>query len=1460
VTAIVTAAPGFDLDYVWRGLGGGEAQPGGDYYLGAAEKGEAPGVWFGRGAAELGFETGQQVEREPYDAVYSQVHQGTGEQLGRRPSSGKYEEHLSRLTAAEPHATVERLRELEREAAQVTRRSPAYTDLTVSWSKSISMFHASLREQCRQARLSGSERRIARWERELAEFEVVLQEANRVALEHLENWAGYTRTGNHGARVDDQEPGRYERCKVVVSSWLQSTSRDGEPQTHEHNLVARMGCTDRDGKWRAIDTKAIAAQLPAMQAVATTHLEHAMTHKYGAGWLSRADGKGKELAGIAQATLDLFSSRRQAIVAKVRQMAADYEAEHGRAPSQHWVHEASQKATLATRHGKEDTETDWDGTAQRWDRKLGGKLAQIALDCAPGLRGTGTEQAQAQPVVVPDAQARQAAVDEALHRVQAQRSTWTRADLIKHIGACLPTTGLAPRDALVLLRGMTDDAVSGFNDDVVPLEVPEFPRLPDYLRRELDGRSVYKRPGTERYATHMQLSLEERLVHLAQRETAPALDRAQVAAELGANADALEAQLHSRAQDAQHGGTGSGLRMDQAAALFEALTSPRVASVLVGPAGSGKTRSLAEAARIWQASGRTVIGITTAQAARNVLTQAGIAESYNSSVFLGHGIAERGRYGPKDFAPGTLLVVDEASMMSTMDMADIMALARDRQCKVLMAGDHGQLTAVEGGGGMHLLCSQLGFVQLAEPVRFDAQWERDASLRLRSGDASVLTDYDQHGRIIGADPEATMENAASAYLAHYLAGQDVLLMASERSRCRELGRRIREELVHLGKVSDGQTVDLAEGGQASMGDLIICRQNDHGIEAGEPGRTVANGDVLRVEAITERGVMVRRLLDADRETGAVRLTEAAFEFGTANLAQADLGYAVTGHSAQGRTVRTAEAVFTGGESRQWAYVAMSRATHSNVARVMTVAEKAADPTPGDRPAPEIERYDRKQAERDGLPIPESGDYRPGLERREAIGIFSEVVERDGAELSALEYHDRALANADHLGILNVVLTGETDGPRRERYAAMVNDALPEELRGDLGPKATWLYRTLRAAEAAGLDARQVVDQAVAQRSLNDAEDPAAVIDARIRRQVEKMAPRPMGTWAEYVEGLDLPEGEQQRYAAEVAGLMDRRKVRLGEHAAETYPLWAAAALGPVPEHPVDRLEWERRASEIAAYRELYAFDHPTEAVGPEPTNDTPEKRAAWAEGFGAMTRTDEVDLRGRADGSLWHMRSTYAAETGWAPVHVGRELRALRVSASQAELAEMNARNQAEAARKRGDEEAAERQDAIAAAWQANGEVYRGHEGEFEQQQAARAEWEHHTAGSRHLAIAADSELRRRYPERDVPALVSAEPVVTEQQYAELTALPSELTGEYRQPEWIGRMAEDRQTFAEKLAQRQNVEVPSEDHEYGSDEIAWPERAQVERDQVLQPPRPLIKPAPEVTGAEPERNDLEHDQ
>ena len=69
-----------------------------------------------------------------------------------------------------------------------------------------------------------------------------------------------------------------------------------------------------------------------------------------------------------------------------------------------------------------------------------------------------------------------------------------------------------------------------------------------------------------------------------------------------------------------------------------------------------------------------------------------------------------------------------------------------------------------------LLADRLGYVQLAEPVRFTATWERAASLRLRSGDTTALDEYDQHGRIRGAPPDQAMDQAARAYVASSLAG------------------------------------------------------------------------------------------------------------------------------------------------------------------------------------------------------------------------------------------------------------------------------------------------------------------------------------------------------------------------------------------------------------------------------------------------------------------------------------------------------------------------------------------------------------------------------------------------------------------------------------------------------------------------------------------------------------------
>jgi TrwC relaxase len=222
MAVVVTAAKGYDLAYAWKNQGQAAAeQTTGGYYINAAQAGEPPGRWWGSGAQALGFVTGQIVEREPYDAIYHQIDPRTGEKLGRqRGSYTKFTDHLARLRAAEPYATAERLIELEREAAKATRQPAAYTDVTVSFSKSISVLHASIRENTRRARLAGDKRAAGYWADREEKFQAILHRANRTALEYAQAWAGFTRTGYHGIRVDGQEPGRFEEAGLIVTSWL----------------------------------------------------------------------------------------------------------------------------------------------------------------------------------------------------------------------------------------------------------------------------------------------------------------------------------------------------------------------------------------------------------------------------------------------------------------------------------------------------------------------------------------------------------------------------------------------------------------------------------------------------------------------------------------------------------------------------------------------------------------------------------------------------------------------------------------------------------------------------------------------------------------------------------------------------------------------------------------------------------------------------------------------------------------------------------------------------------------------------------------------------------------------------------------------------------------------------------------------------------------------------------------
>jgi AAA domain/TrwC relaxase len=1455
VAVRTSLARGIDPHYPGRSAGKPGAQrKAGDYYWSAHQEGGEPaGRWWGPGAEALGFAKGQEIEAGPFKQVFvERVDPRDGvTPLGRKPGKREETERLvHELRKQMPHATSEELHQIRVSAAQKAHAGPLYIDMTNGFSKSISLFHASLAENARLAEAAGDQSGHAYWSAQLEAMDEMVYEAVHAGFDYFQDQAGYVRTGHHGGKVNGKPTGARERADLAVALWLQHTSRDEDPQLHVHGQILHAARTQRDGKWRAPDSAQYGKFIGAVSAITAAHLEAAMARRFGVKWVARKDGLGREVEGIAEPVMDLFSQRRNTIEKNVRAWAKEYaQAHNGRAPTQRVLTAVARREHNLTRNSKPEGKLDLRSMLADWAQRMRGAqlgdLSALARDVSalkgPGSRGPARGPGPTQAEL-------ERAARQALDLVQADKPTWTESDLIRSLGTVMTASvqQLEPAAQRPLLEDLAARALGSAFERVVALSAPATREVPAELLRD-DGLSKYELPGARRYALESHLAREAALVESAQAQDAPRMSREACAAQLGASADELEAALHGRASDGAGAETRSGLRMDQAAALFYALTSDKTVAVITGPAGSGKTHVLAAAAAAWPGA---VVGITPSSSSRNVLAAASGARSFNSAQFLGHLREGREMLGIYDIDPGTLILLDESSMMSLADIESIVAWARAHGSRVLMSGDQEQLEAVEGGGGMGLLAGHLGYAQLAVPVRFREQWERDASLRLRVGDASVLTEYDQQGRVIGGDPEHLLDQAARRYVAHYLTGADVLMMAMSHEDCHELSRRVRDDLIHLGLVDAGRSARLNAAAKASAGDLIIARDNANTLEAGERGRFLANGDTLKVERVNPDGSLAVRLaVDADRETGARRFAEAEFTLPPREARKADLAYAVTGHSAQGRTVAFGLAVLRGNETRGWTYVALSRAILANIALVMTTPKKA-DLSDVARPAPELERFDRVERLRQGLPA-EAGEAPDTT--TEALGVLAGNLDRVGREDAALDVLRRELAGADNLAELRVIFENETAGPRADRYAGMLREALtaadfPARVRK--GHTDKWLFRTLETAELAGRDPRQVLAQAIGQGPLEGVRDVVAVIGARAKALTGPAVPQAPRPWAERVPEMGSPA--MQAYIEGIAGDMDDRTARLGEHAAETAPAWALRGLGAVPEDPTERLDWTTRASALAAYREAYSYADAAEPIGPEPVVANPQQRAAWHGALAALGAVDGIDVRGMTDGALLNARAVFERETAWAPRYVADELRHVRRAATAAQLSAVRAAAEAKAAYPWTSE--ADTHARQAEADRAHEAWYRHAEAELNEQMESRKEWHEATDRARRTGLAADSAYRRRHPETDLSALRNQEPEpVTDDERAELDPATETDAGEYKMPSWLEHLAQQRQAAQAELDDRRSVRMPSEDPEGDYDGFAWPQFIQRERDAVIQPPKPEIRPSAAIIEAAAER-------
>jgi conjugative relaxase-like TrwC/TraI family protein len=1318
----VSVGKGSTPDYYTGQVGQGQES----YYLDGETQGEPPGRWWGEGAAQFGLEG--EVDAEVMHALYGNFldprdprfhdpatrHEAA--RLGRAPGRYRTEDEIvlsrvagaagwsaEQVTALRSEAVPrrgqteaewltdriaeqagllpEQVKDIRQAARGQARQAVAYVDPTFSVPKSVTVLHTAYSRAEIDARRTGDEQAAARWASKRQAVESAIWSGNNAMLSHLNEKAGYVRVGRHGAGAD-----RWTDARAwTVSSWFQHTSREGDPQLHIHNpILNKVVCPD--GEVRTLDAQLIYRNKQGAGTIGERVMEEELTRTLGIRWAVRTDGTGREVVGVDQRAMDLFSQRSKN-ASKSLQVRLDAFRQHfDREPTALEMDRLKRQAVMFT--GRAKKEQVYETTEQkldRWDAKL---RAEVAGGLSRVAQSVGTGQTD----LPADEWSPTGVIAEAIAACQAARSTFSRSEVERQISLALPAYlgNLSAEQVRDTIDTLTDRALSEVEQVTqVTGEQPSY-SLPEELRLG-DGRSAYVKPTGPRYATVQHVIAEQALRRAA-------VERGR----RGVPTGDVDKWLKTSTE-------GQTLGPDQAAAVRGLMTSGAAVSVLVGPAGTGKSHTVGVMSRGWQQmTGGRLVGLATSQIATEVLVEDGV-EAMNTARWLAaQGRLEGGSIRPEDqrwkLTDRDVVVVDEASMVDTSVLEEIRARVDAAGARMVLTGDPRQLAAVGAGGAMAMLADGVAETHtLCEVRRFSAKWERSASLRLRDGDQSVIDEYDRRGRLIDSGTaEQAVLASARAYLGDTFNGKTSLVVAPTNEMAAAVSAAIRNQLVALGRVAPGSVILGKDGNECGTGDLVMARRNEW--EVG-----VTNRRRYVVQEVATDGSMV---VQVEGQAEARRLPA---DYVQEHLT---LAYAGTIHAVEGLTVDTSRGIVTGQMSPEALYVLLTRGRENNTAHVVTQAE-----TPDEATG---QTHDR--------------------ERMPATTVIADILAReDDAEQAALDQRAEDARNARSMYTIHAQYEVASQRICRIRTDQWLDRLTAEgtlseqdrqRLAADQGTEQ--LARQLRAVEQAGHDPVSALRAAVGDYSLETARSVAQVLQHRISDQ-HPDAMRPHVELLGDVAPADVPEPWRQHLAELADAAADRRR-ELGTQVAQEAPAWAVDALGPVPDDVVARAEWEHRAGIVAAYREATpAVTDDPRVIGPAPGTSAPERRAAWHSAWTALGRPEAgVEEQDLSEGALRVRVKAWERELQWAPPNVDQEMRATGQTVARYEQEAAILRARAETVADASERAALEQE---AADKQALAQSMREVEAHLAETAEQRAAWYVETAVTRELADRARSAL-----------------------------------------------------------------------------------------------------------------------
>lgn len=710
------------------------------------------------------------------------------------------------------------------------------------------------------------------------------EHAMRETLGWLEREAVCVRRGSHNkawlaAHADQVEstPRRIPTSGVVAASFRHRTSRAGDPLLHWHVLVANMA-EGTDGRWSALTHPELYRHMHAAGQIFQATYRAELTKALGVEW--RPGRYVHEIAGVPQAILDLFSKRTAEVDAWLAATGTP-NTPVGR-----------QEAVLATRRSKHEQEhirfdSVWkeEAEAAGWGPDRAEDLVAFAANRTTSAAdgpwrlttatiGPDGEVEHVDRLVVPEEW-----IEDLLRReLTMDRTTFSAADIHQAVAARLgdgaPVATVERIAARVLASPQTIAVGSDANE-------------PD------------------RWTSSEILAVESRFV---------------------AAVDRTLRQLNSATRPAAEAATHADLGPDQRAAVHTLLASTSAVSVLIGPAGTGKTYTLDAVRAGLENAGCRVLGAApSARAAIELEAGAGIPTSTL------HALLRRWDQHLDAPDPNTILVIDEAGMADIRTLEAAVTRHTTAGGRVILVGDHHQLPEVGAGGGFAYAARHAHTIaELAINRRQQEPWEQDALSHLRDGSVpDAVAAYLAHDRVlVSPNPRLMIDTAVDHWFTARAAGQHPVLLAGTTDLVDRLNTAVIDRLIDHGELPDAAGGRYGAGSYR-VGERVVLRRNstlDH------DGHTVtlANGQGGTITALADQTLTVQ--LDAGP---TITLDHRYLQAG-GHLSHA---YALTTHRAQGGTWDTAIAVGADGLYREGAYVELSRGRHTNLL-VLTDPEAA----------------------------------------------------------------------------------------------------------------------------------------------------------------------------------------------------------------------------------------------------------------------------------------------------------------------------------------------------------------------------------------------------------------------------------------------------------------------------------------------------------------------------------------